>query len=73
MQLGYPVGFTVAGILALVSALGAIALLGRVVGIWRQRAWGIAARLHYTLVAVSALYFIWYLTEVNVLRWPPAG
>jgi hypothetical protein len=70
MQLGYPIGFTVAGILTLVSGVGAIALLMCAVGVWRQRAWGSAARLHYTLIAVSALYFIWYLNEVNVLRWP---
>jgi hypothetical protein len=72
MQLGYPIGFTVAGILALVSSAGAIALLACVVGLWRQRVWGSAGRLHYTLVAVAALYFLWYLYEVNVLRVPLA-
>ena len=72
MQLGYPIGFTVAGILALVSGAGAIALLVYVVAIWRQRAWGSAGRLHYTLIAVAALYFLWYLSEVNVLRVPLA-
>ena len=29
--------------------------------------WGIVARLHYTLVAVAALYFFWYLNAVNIL------
>jgi hypothetical protein len=72
MQLGYPIGFTVAGILALVSSTGAIALLACVVGIWRQRVGGSAGRLHYTLVAVAALYFLWYLYEVNVLHVPLA-
>ena len=67
MQLGYPAGFTVAGILALVSGAGTIALLACALRAWRQRAWGIAARLHYTLVAVAALYFIWYLNAINVL------
>jgi len=67
MQLGYPAGFTIAGILALVSGAGTIALLACALGAWRQRAWGIAARLHYTLVAVAALYFIWYLNAINVL------
>ena len=67
MQLGYPVGFTIAGILALVSGTGTIALLVCTLRAWQQRAWGIAARLHYTVVAVAALYFIWYLNEVNVL------
>ena len=72
MQLGFPVGFTIAGILALVSALGAIGFLGWVVAAWRHRTGGVAAQLHYTLVAASALYFIWYLNEVNVLQVPLA-
>jgi CubicO group peptidase (beta-lactamase class C family) len=67
MLLGNPTGFTIAGALALVSGVGAIALLACTVVAWRQRAWGIAGRLHYTLVAVAALYFTWYLNEVNLL------
>jgi CubicO group peptidase (beta-lactamase class C family) len=72
LQLSYPVEFTVAGILALVSSAGVIGLLACAIGVWRKQAWGIIARLHYTLVAVAALYFIWYLNTVNVLRWPLA-
>jgi CubicO group peptidase (beta-lactamase class C family) len=72
LQFGYPVGFTVAGILALVSSAGVIGLLACVIRVWRQRAWKVVARLHYTLVVVAALYFIWYLNTVNVLRWPLA-
>ena len=67
MQFGYPVDLTIAGILALVSSVGAFAVLACSAGAWRQRAWGIAGRLHYTLVAVTALYFVWYLNEVNLL------
>jgi CubicO group peptidase (beta-lactamase class C family) len=70
MQLGYPIGFTIAGILTLVSGAGAIALLVCAIGIWRQKAWKRVVRLHYTLVTVAALYFIWYLNEVNVLPLP---
>jgi hypothetical protein len=67
MQLGYPIGFTIAGKLALVSILGTVLLLAFVVRAWQQRAWGIISQLHYTLVAVAAMYFIWYLKDVNVL------
>jgi CubicO group peptidase (beta-lactamase class C family) len=67
MQFGYPAGFTIARILAYVSVAGAVALLACVIGVWRQRVWGIVARLHYSLVAVAALYFIWYLNAVNIL------
>jgi hypothetical protein len=67
MQFGYPAGFMVAGALALVSAVGAVALLAFCIGAWRWRAWGLVARLHYTLVAAAALYFVWYLSQVNLL------
>jgi hypothetical protein len=67
MQFGYPAGFTVAGALALVSVAGAIGLLACAVGTWRQRAWGIIARLHYTLVTLATLYFIWYLNAIKIL------
>jgi hypothetical protein len=72
MVLGYPSGFTVAGILAWVSVAGAICVLAWVAVVWRQRTFGVVSRLHYTLVAMAALYFIWYLSEVNVLRVPLA-
>jgi CubicO group peptidase (beta-lactamase class C family) len=70
MQFGIPTGFAVAGILALVSGVGTIALLVSTAGAWRQRAGGMLGRLHYTLVAVAALYFVWYLVEVNILQLP---
>jgi hypothetical protein len=72
MQLGYPTGFTVAGILALVSGAGVVAILVCVARAWRQRAWGTVGRVHYTLVTIAAMYFLWYLIEVNVFRWPLA-
>jgi hypothetical protein len=58
--------FRVAGALVLVSGMGAIAMLAWTVGAWRQRAWGLVGRLHYTLVAAAALYFVWYLNRVNL-------
>ena len=73
MLSGYPTGFTVAGILALVSGAGAVAILVCVVRAWRQRAWGTVGRLHYTLVTIAAMYFLWYLIEVNVFPWPPVS
>ena len=72
MQLGYPVGFTVAGILAWMSAAGVICLLAWVAVVWRQRKFRVVSRLHFTLVAIAALYFIWYLSQVNVLQVPLA-
>jgi hypothetical protein len=68
MQTGYPFGFSLAGGLALLSGLGALALLACAVGAWRQRVWGFVGRAHYTLVAAAAVYFVWYLVQVNLLR-----
>jgi hypothetical protein len=72
MQLVYPAGFAIAGILALVSGVGVLALVIYAIGVWRQRSWGSAARLHFTLLAAAALYFLWYLNQVNILRVPLA-
>jgi hypothetical protein len=66
MQFGYPAGLTIASILALASSAGALAVLVWIAGAWWQRAWGLLGRLHYTLVAVAALYFVWYLNKVNL-------
>lgn len=53
--------------IGLVSGPGAVAVLACSAEAWGQRAWGLAAWLHYTLVAVAALYVVWYLNEVNLL------
>jgi hypothetical protein len=67
MYFGYPAGLTIAGILALLSGVGALVVLVFAGAAWWRRAWGLVGRLHYTLVAVAALYFVWYLSEVNLL------
>jgi hypothetical protein len=67
MQLGYPVGFSIASILAVGSVLGTIALLVCTAAVWRRRSWRVVARLHYTLVAAAAFFFLWYLNQVNLL------
>jgi hypothetical protein len=66
IQFGYPVGLTIVGILAPMSGAGTIGILICAVGIWRHRTWGIVRRLHYSLITVAALYFVWYLNEVNL-------
>jgi hypothetical protein len=46
--------------------VGAFVVLIFAAAAWWRPAWGIVGRLHYTLVAVAALYFAWYLSEVNL-------
>jgi hypothetical protein len=54
------------GVLAAVLTLGA--LVYSVVA-WKRSYWGIAARVHYTLVTVAALAFVWFLNFWNLLGW----
>jgi len=54
------------GVLAAVLTVGA--LIYSVLA-WKRSYWGIAARVHYTLVAVAALAFVWFLNYWNLLGW----
>src|SRR5215218_6431855 len=36
---------------------------------WKRSYWGIAARVHYTLVTVAAVAFVWFLNYWNLLGW----
>jgi len=54
------------GVLAAVLTVGA--LLYSVLA-WKNSYWGIAARVHYTLVTVGAVAFVWFLNYWNLLGW----
>jgi hypothetical protein len=36
---------------------------------WKNSYWGIAARVHYTMVTVAAVAFVWFLNYWNLLGW----
>jgi CubicO group peptidase (beta-lactamase class C family) len=36
---------------------------------WKDHYWGIAARVYYTVVTVTALAFVWFLNNWNLLGW----
>jgi CubicO group peptidase (beta-lactamase class C family) len=36
---------------------------------WKRGYWGIATRVHYTLVTVAAVAFVWFLNYWNLLGW----
>jgi hypothetical protein len=36
---------------------------------WKDRYWGVAFRVYYTLVMVAAVAFIWFLNYWNLLGW----
>jgi CubicO group peptidase (beta-lactamase class C family) len=54
------------GVLAAVLTVGAL-----IYGVlaWKRSYWDIAARVHYTLVTVAALAFVWFLNYWNLLGW----
>ena len=54
------------GVLSAVLTVGA--LIYSVLA-WKRGYWGIAARVHYTLVTVAALAFVWFLNYWNLLGW----
>ena len=36
---------------------------------WKDDFWGLAGRVHYTLVTVAAVAFVWFLNYWNLLGW----
>jgi CubicO group peptidase (beta-lactamase class C family) len=54
-------------VLPLVAAVLTIAAIGFTVLAWKNRYWGVAGRVYYTLVTVAALAFIWWLNYWNLL------
>jgi hypothetical protein len=60
-----PIGWQLAGALVLVSTAGALAVLFCTVRLWQRGAGNIWRRFHYTVVAVAALYFVWFFLQAN--------
>jgi len=54
------------GVLSAVLTVGAL-VYGVVA--WKRGYWGIATRVHYTLVTVLAVAFVWFLNYWNLLGW----
>jgi hypothetical protein len=54
------------GVLSAVLTVGAL-----IYGVlaWKNSYWGIAARVHYTLLMVAAVTFVWFLNYWNLLGW----
>ena len=55
--------------LPLIAALLGIGVLFYMLKAWRKGYWTLCQRLHYTLVFVAALVFIWLLNFWNFLGW----
>lgn len=51
----------------LIAAILIVPVLGLAVWSWKNRYWGVASRIHYSLMAVAALAFVWFLNYWNLL------
>jgi len=54
------------GVLSAVLTVGALVYA---VLAWKDRYWGVAFRIYYTLVTVAAVAFVWFLHYWNWLGW----
>ena len=55
--------------LGVLSALLMVGALIYTVLAWRDRYWGVAFRLYYSIVTVAAIAFVWFLNQWNLLGW----
>jgi hypothetical protein len=55
--------------LGVLSAVLAVVALVCAALAWKNRFWGLASRLYYTLVTVAAVAFVWFLNYWNLLGW----
>jgi hypothetical protein len=55
--------------LGVVSAVMTVGALIYGVLAWKRSYWGIATRVHYALVTLAAVAFVWFLNFWNLLGW----
>ncbi len=66
---GYPLVLRLGMLLPLISVIPAMASLVHAGLAWRDGYWGIAGRVHYTLVALAVVVFLWQLSYWHLLGW----
>lgn len=55
--------------LGVLSALLTVGAVVYAVLAWKDRYWGVAFRVYYTLVTIAAIAFVWFLNQWNLLGW----
>jgi len=66
---GVPLFIKILLVLPVLAAVLTVGALVFTVLAWKDGYWGIAGRVHYTLVTVAALAFLWSLNFLNLLGW----
>jgi CubicO group peptidase (beta-lactamase class C family) len=69
LAFGVPTGFRIVLGLGVLSALLTAGALVYTILAWKDRYWGIAFRIYYTLVTIAAVAFVWFLNNWNLLGW----
>ena len=54
------------GVLCVVLTIGALLYIALA---WKDRFWGVAFRVYYTVVTIAAVAFVWFLNYWNMLGW----
>jgi hypothetical protein len=69
LQLVYGLPDALVGLLWLPLIIGVLALVVLIFALlaWAHQTWGIWGRIHYTLIALFALAFVWFLSYWNLL------
>lgn len=52
---------------ALIAAILALVSIAFVALAWKNSYWGLSGRIHYTLVVLALLAFVWWLNNWNLL------
>lgn len=66
---GIPFAYKVVLGLGVLSAVLTFGALVYAVLAWKDRYWGTAFRIYYTLMTVAAVAFVWFLNQWNLLGW----
>ena len=66
---GYPLILRLAMLLPLILIFPAAGAVIYAALAWRQSFWSLAGRIHYTLVSLTAVVFIWQLDYWHLLGW----
>ena len=66
---GVPLFIKVLLVLPVLAAVLTAGALVFTVLAWKDKYWGVAGRIYYTVVTLTAVAFIWSLNFLNLLGW----
>jgi hypothetical protein len=61
--------FVLALLCSTLFALATAVIAVSAIQLWRAKVWSLAARIHYTLVAIGAVALVWVFATWNLIGW----